>query len=91
MIYLRLFLLFSLFLFSTTSCQSLDKSFSAKPSQNKTLANAAIDLHYLDGCTAILKGFEDIFPHEASYSRYFAEWENTNPKKTVRFNSKIVD
>jgi len=62
---------------------------SPKPRSNNT-RTLDVDQHYLDACTAILKGFDDVKDDSYSYDHDFAEWENTNPGVTVKFNPEIV-
>ena len=40
---------------------------------------------YRDGCTAILKGFDDIYSSQSSYDDFFSTWENANPNIPVRY------
>ena len=44
---------------------------------------SSMDLHYLDACTAILKGNRWINAGGQEPWGDFAEWENTNPASTV--------
>ena len=59
---------------------------SLKPHTNNTSTSSDIDEHYLDACTAILKGFDDVKDDSYSYDHDFAEWENPNPDITVKFS-----
>jgi len=43
-----------------------------------------MDLHYIDGCSAILKGFDDVNNYDTSYDQFFAQWENPNPYVQVK-------
>ena len=44
---------------------------------------------YLDGCTAILQGQDDIYSGQSVYYETFAEWENNSPDETV-YNLQIT-
>jgi len=49
-----------------------------------------MDLHYLDGCSAILKGFDDVDNFGTSYDNFFAEWENPTPNVQVKMKQKTT-
>jgi len=79
-----LFLIVSATLSSSQSLQSL-RSLS-KTTSNKhqfSKANSSgfnkADELFLDGCTAILEGLDDIYSTDESFEHFFAKWENQNP------------
>ncbi len=68
------------------SPKSLYKNLSIQhpPRQNNSTNNSSMDLHYIDGCSAILKGFDDVNNYDTSYDQFFAQWENPNPYVQVK-------
>jgi len=55
--------------------------------QNPT---SSMDFHYLDACTAILRGVNDVDSSDIDYWYYFAEWENTNLDGTVKYTPRMT-
>ena len=49
-----------------------------------------MDFHYLDACTAILRGVNDVDSSDIDYWYYFAEWENTNLDGTVKYTPRMT-
>ena len=76
------------YLFLISSQQSIH---SPKYHHDKILSSqnpqSSMDLHYLDACTAILKGVNDVDSTDFDYWYYFAEWENINSDGTVNLSS----
>jgi hypothetical protein len=65
------------------------QSSSPKSNRNYSHSLTAVDQHYFDACTAILKGYDNV-NDDSGYDHDFAEWENPNPDVTVTFNPEII-
>jgi len=57
--------------------QTIDPSLSFLQESPPNCNNDPVDLHYLDACTAILQGFDNIGDSKKSYDYLFADWNIT--------------